>query len=546
MNKRKVKIAILAAVLSLVVSSIILIGGASAENVRVTAGRIKEANIAFNDKLTLAFTVEPTILLPNNAELGLGVWESTEEDPTLSNISYVNFRKKTLNGYNYYKTKEISLSDVSKEIYVAAVYKLDGAISLAQNPVKYSMATFFMKNLANPIGGNRATVYENYVALAEKAGAKFTTYVEAVGGYVGYSDSTRGGVLGQNVLLRAPAKNSEGEYFIAWVDSNGTTVSNSRVTTVIPSFAGVHTYTATYGERENSLYKSTYDLEALDTGKIDFYFPGEDAADKVVSGYDSAKTPLFSSSKSIADKGISMQTYMMLKKVGDGLYYYDKAHEFEVVDTEIAGKALEMRSGHSGKRGGYVTFTDLNESYAIGAEADITYDTAKSGGYFYMGLVLTDKYGKSVTLRTNLSSGATTLSCYAEGDGSDYPGVYCERKITRIAGDTLTFRIDLNRENESVVIYENGTLLEELPLTSYATYKKALDAAEKKNEENKQNAADGETPEEVIAFDVESLHITKITIAGISNTSEDITIDNLTFFCGEPIEMVKPEEGAEN
>ena len=545
MKKRKVKIAILAAVLSLVVSSLILIGGASAEGVRMTTGRITEANIAFNDKLTLAFSVEATILLPPNAELGIGVWESTADEPTLDNISYVNFRKKTLNGYNYYKTREMSLKDVSKELYVGAVYKLDGEIVLAQNPVKYSMATFFMKNLASPIGADRSTVYENYLALAEKAGASFSTYVEAVGGYVGYSDSARGGILGQSVLLRAPAKNSEGEYFISWVDKNGNAVSTDRVFSVTLSENGIHTYTATYGDKENSIYKSTYDFEALDTGMIDFYFPGEDAEDKVVSGYDSSKTPLFSSSKTIEEAGLSMQTYMMLKKVGNGLYYYDKAHEFEVVDTELSGKALEMRNGHSGKRGSYVSFLDLNESYAIGAEADITYDTAKSGGYLYMGLLLTDKYGKTVTLRTNLSSGASTLSCYAEGDGSAYPGVYCERKITRIAGDTLTLRIDLNRENESVMIYENGTLLEELPLTSYATYKKALEAAEKKNEENKANAADGETPEEVIAFDVESLHITKITIAGISNTSEDVTIDNLTFFCGNTIEMVKPEEGAD-
>jgi len=94
-----------------------------------------------------------------------------------------------------------------------------------------------------------------------------------------------------------------------------------------------------------------------------------------------------------------------------------------------------------------------------------------------------------------------------------------------------------------VLIYENGTLLAELPLTSYATYKKAVDAAIAKNEENKANAAEGETPEEVIAFDVDSLYITKIGICGISNSSEDITVDNVTFFCGDPIEKVEPDEG---
>ena len=533
MKKRNIKSAIISLAILAVLLPILIIG-ASAETVRLTTGRITEANIAFNDKLRLAFTVEPTILLPDDAVLGIGVWESTAETPTLKNISYVNFKEKTLNGYKYFKTKGFSLSDVAKEIYVGAVYKQNDRIFMAQTPTKYSIATFFMKNLASPIGGNRVTIYENYLALAEKAGAKLETYVKAVGGYVGYSDSTRGGIIGQEVLLRAPAKNSEGKYFISWVDGSGNSVSTDRLFRVTPTEKGIHTYTATYGERDKSVYKSTYDFESLDTGMVDFYFPGEDRADKVVSGYDSSKTPLFASSKTIEDKGISMHTYMMLKKVGNGLYYYEKAHEFEVVETELAGKALEMRNGHSGKRGSYATYTDLNESYAIGAEADITYDTAKSGGFLYMNLLLSDKYGKTVTLRTNLSSGAATLSCYAEGDGSAYPSVYCDRKITRIAGDTLTFRIDLNRENESVMIYENGTLLGELGLESYATYKKAVEAAEKKSEES------GEATE---AFDVESLHITQVTIAGISNSSEDVTIDNLTFFCGNPIEMVKPEKG---
>ena len=545
MKTRKFKVAILTLILSLAMVLIIFVGTSSAEGVKITAGRIGEANVAFNDKLYLAFTVDETILLPNGAELGIAVWENTEEVPTLSNCSYVNFTQKTLNSYYYYKTRAISLSDVGKEIYVGACYKLDGEISMAQKPIKYSIAKFFLRNLASNIGENRTLIYSKYLELAEAAGATFGTYVKAVNGYVGHSRSTYGGTLGQEVLLRADAKNSEGKFFIKWVDSTGKTVSSNRVCTVIPNTEGVHTYTAVYGERDASIYKSTFDFEALETGMIEFNFPGEDNASKVVSGYDSKKTPLFSGTKAIEDAGLSMQTYMALIKVGDGLYQYNKHHEFEVVETELGGKALEMRCGVAGLRGSYATYTDMNESYAIGAEADITYDTAKSGGFLHMTLYLTDKYGKTTSLRTNLSSGANTLSCYAEGDGSAYPSVYCERKLTRYAGTTLTLRIDLNRENESVMIYDNGTLLAELPLTSYATYKKAVDAAAAKNEENKANAAEGETPEEVIAFDVDSLYITKMSICGISNSSENVTMDNVTFFCGNPIEKVEPEKGAD-
>ena len=158
MKKRKLTTALLMFILSLSMALAIFVGTSSAEEVTITAGRVTEANVAFNEKLYLAFTVEETILCPKGAELGLAVWESTDAEPSLSNCSYVNFNQKTLNSYYYYKTRAISLSDVGKEIYVAACYKLDGEISLAQKPIKYSVAKFFLKNLASPIGGSRTEI----------------------------------------------------------------------------------------------------------------------------------------------------------------------------------------------------------------------------------------------------------------------------------------------------------------------------------------------------------------------------------------------------
>ena len=82
------------------------------------------------------------------------------------------------------------------------------------------------------------------------------------------------------------------------------------------------------------------------------------------------------------------------------------------------------------------------------------------------------------------------------------------------------------------LVYANGEFLQSLPLTSYATYKKIVEKAE--------------TDEEATLFDLSTLTISNILVCGISSTKDDITIDNVTFICGEPIITEEnTEEGAE-
>ena len=160
------------------------------------------------------------------------------------------------------------------------------------------------------------------------------------------------------------------------------------------------------------------------------------------------------------------------------------------------------------------------------------YNTAKSGGFFYINLSIVDKNGKSTSLRTNITSTGSTITFYAEGDGSAYPSVYIDQKPNLVRGNILSFRAELDREGEAIKIYANGILLQSLPLTSYANYKKIVDKAE--------------SDENATLFDLDTLTISAISVCGISSTKDDITIDNVTFLCGEPIIIEKDtEEDAE-
>ena len=488
------------------------------ENKIITTAKITDSNVAFNGQLRLAFTVSETLRTPEGADLGIMVWDSSVTEPTINNCKYVNLNEKKQNGTEYYLVRPIALADIATEFYVAACYKLNGEIVIAEVPFKYSIEKYFTYNLALPITEERAYIYAEYLELAREAGATDITAIKTVGGYVGYNKITFGGSYNQQVLLRADAKNGNGEYFLVWKDSKGRVISNERLALVRVEEKGITEYTAVYGDRELSKYKSTFDFEAFDSGLIEIEYPVEDNIGKVVSGYDSAKTPLFSGTKSY--DGLKLNTYRALKKIGQNQYVYSTGHDFYILDSIIGGKEMKITNGHQG-RGVSATFYDIYESYAVGAEVDMQYNTAKSGGFFHITLTITDVNGKSTSLRTNITSTGSTCTLYAEGDGSDYPHFYLTEKVNLKRGNVLSFRAELDREGEAIDIYVNGILLEKVSLNSYANYKKITDAA----------AAD----ENKTTFDLDSLTISAIAVCGISSTKDDITVDNVTFLCGDPI-----------
>lgn len=528
MKKTRIKKLSFALVLLALMACATLFGTtASAEESIVTMAKIGNANVSFDGKVRLAFTVETTLLTPDDADIGIMVWDPSVTEPTIDNCDYVNLNEKTQNGTTYYLVRPTSLADIATEFYVAACYKIDGKFTIAEKPFKYSIEKYFTYNLASPITDDRAFIYSEYLELAREAGATDFTYATTEGGYVGYCKNSFGGAFGQNVLLRADAKNGDGEYFLCWKDKDGRVVSYDRVTMVKLENEGISKFVAVYGDKELSAYKATYDFEAFDTGLIEISYPVEDNTSKIVYGYDSAKTPLFSGSKSF--DGLSFTTYRALAKIGQDQYVYANGHDFIVVDSPIGGKSMKITNGHQG-RGVSAKFSDIYEAYAIGAEVDMEYNTAKSGGFFHINLTLLDKNGKSVSLRTNITSDGNLCTLYAEGDGSAYPSYYLQKKTELKRGNVLSFRAELDREGEAIDIYINGVFLEKVSLTSYASYKKIVDKAE--------------TDETATLFDLETLTISSIGVHGISSTKDDITVDNVTFLCGEPI-ITENEEGEE-
>ena len=532
--KRKGLITLICIAVLLVISVYAVgVGTVSAANdgESITTAKIGTANVAYNGKLRLAFTVEKTLLTPDDATLGIMVWDSDVTEPTAKNCKYVNLNAKTQNGTTYYLVRPTVLEEIGKEFYVAACYKQNGVITLAQKPFEYSIEKYFTTCIASPVSEPLADICTEYLELAKELGASDLTGIKANGGYVGYNKFSFGGAMGQQVLLRADAKNGDGKYFLCWKDSEGKVISDSRITSVKVESEGVTEYFALYGDRELSKYKASYDFESLDSGLMDFAYPTEDDISKIISGYDSKKTPLFKGTKSL--EGLSITTYRSLKSIGKDQYVYSTGHDFYLVDSPIGGKSMMITNGHQA-RGFSASFSDIYESYAIGGEVDIQYNTAVSGGFFHVNLNIVDKNGKSASLRTNITTDGKTATFYAEGSGSEYPSVYLDRKINLKEGNVLSFRAELDRESEAVAIYANGELLQKISLNSYATYKKLTDAAAKKSEE---------TGETVKAFDLETITVSSILVAGISSTKDDITIDNVSFICGDPIVKDNTAEG---
>ena len=116
---------------------------ASAEETFVTTAKIGDANVSFDGKLRLAFTVVTTVLTPNDADIGIMVWDSSVTEPTLKNCSYVNLNEKSQNGTIYYLVRPTELADITKEFYVAACYKIGTTYTIAEPPFKYSIEKFF-------------------------------------------------------------------------------------------------------------------------------------------------------------------------------------------------------------------------------------------------------------------------------------------------------------------------------------------------------------------------------------------------------------------
>ena len=514
MKKKILKVSVLVAILTVCIASIVAISVSAAKPIVQTAAKITDANLVMSGKIQIAFSVTETIVMPEGGVAGIMVWDSSITEPEIENCLYVNFNQKAYKTVNYYKTREIDVSDFGREFYVAACYKYNDEIRLGENPFKYSPMTYLTKRVGEIISSDQCDVYSSLIDLYLSSGAvdEFSA-IRTVGGFVGLCEATFGGAKGQEVIIRADAKNANDEYFLGWADDSGAIISNERLLTVKNDTDKIVTYTAVYGDGAESLYSSTYNFEALELGAVDFNVPSQYTG-YTNKGYNSARTPVWSVSNSSLPS-LSIGYYVEAVHVGDGNYVYGKSDYFEVTEGAFEGdRELYMYKGHQ-IIGYSATFkNNFEDSFSDGCEVDIKFLTLVTGGMSsYVNITLTDANGVSIALRTNLSysTSAKTMTMYAE------PTTAAERVTASVGtlirpGEIYSFRGELDRENLSIRLYANGVLVEDMPLSAYTGYQAKADT-----------------------FDVSTCYVTSMAVNTISSSKDHVTIDNLTFLRGEEI-----------
>lgn len=225
---------------------------ASAEVASDTTLEIANANVAYNDMMHLAFTLEGMETIPEGAEAGIIIWNEQKATYTAANASFTNFEKSYDGDTVYFKSEGIAAPEINTELYLAACYKLDGMITITETPFKYSIVDYYVSRLNGDITEVQSELYYSVLVygLASDAVLDDDSYVlvEAVNGSVGENGKSYGLIaeVGGSITLVAEDTNASGGNFVKWVDSNGETVSETANCTIIPETAGVKVYTAVY------------------------------------------------------------------------------------------------------------------------------------------------------------------------------------------------------------------------------------------------------------------------------------------------------------
>ena len=489
-NKSFSKIALL---LVLCLTALCAVGIVASADGETPVAKIDSANVAYNDMVQLAFTIEATSALDKDAELGIIAWRTdVTDDLTVENAFYATFNSSTKDGKTYFKTRGIPAKEMDTPIYVAACYRIgEGEITIAETPFSYSALQYAGSRLSSAgITAKQAKLYEDLIAygmssdtvLADDANYAF---VRAINGNIGSAGATIGGWYGKTVLLRAEAKNANDEYFIKWVDESGATVSTDRLHSVTVDKAGITEYTAVYGAMADSAYGWTYNFEALNDSLVAVPTPNlasvpNDTAYNTTYYNKSWKVTKtlgnYSYTTFIAPKTEKVDGVNTLVKGEDGLYSIAAKDEYTIYESENGDKELAIFRDLC--PAGYAnTFTSKSSVIYQTLEFDITYDAITRKGIANSFFVdLKDANGKKVSIRVNLD----LANDYKTLTFSDQKATDAENKAGRtpfptkteiIVGATLTIKAVINTQDASMTLYANGESLGTLPLVSWGTYK---------------------------------------------------------------------------
>ena len=536
---RKTKLVVLLLAVTLMIASALAIVS-SAEEVTL---KIDSANVAYNDMMHLAFTLENADTVPDGADAGIIIWDKEQTDYLVSNAVFATFTKCSDGNVTYYKSYGIAAPQIGSVIYVAACYMTDDVITVTQSPIEYSLIEYFASRLDSQITDTQEELYESVLTYGAASDAVLLddayVLVMANGGYVGKHNRSLGvaSEAGKSFLLRAPVTNGSGKYFSKWVDAEGNTVSTERVCNVTPETTGITYYTAVYGE--GTSYANAFGFDDYEIGEVNAGAPDLTKAPTLAAqgAYSGTNYKIWQSDKTHeniyyyrylgptatitgqTDKGKNIYEFTVDENNNYSVDLYDSFH---VVSENGADKVLSVhRDLPSSGWGVRFTNADASTNKATYAEVDLRYDTFNADNVQHHVSIEVYNGTETVTYRTNLFDMTDKSSfIYAENPANSN---YVSRAVNDAAGntryfshdadETFTFGAEFVNRTETVEgvettvsyvdYYINGEYFGSLPLSAFSAHKATL--------------ADGK------------FFIKKLNVVSISSARDDITIDNVCF-----------------
>ena len=264
--KKQYKIFGLILALALLVCSVVALSASAEDSLA-----IEYANVAYNKMTQLAFTIKGTPA--EGAEVGLAYWGyDVTAEKTIDNAT-VTFESGVLEGKTYWLTPGIPASKMSSKITIAPVTKdANGNVAIAGALFEYSIYDYVNDRLSDDnVTDAQMKLYTNLV----KYGNSAEKIINKTNPTIPYVIAENGEMLatgksfalvsaGDKFVLRANTINADGNYFLYWAASDGSKIYD-RIANVTAGAANA-TYTATYGDKAESAYGGSLNLNALTVG----------------------------------------------------------------------------------------------------------------------------------------------------------------------------------------------------------------------------------------------------------------------------------------
>lgn len=487
-NTKFARVISLVFALSLMVCAIIGIT-ASAEEATPDI-EIGNVNVAYNEMLHLTFTINGANKAPAGATVGVMTWDADVENPNKDNYTKKYSIATERDNTTYYKTGGVAATEIDDVIVVAAYYDYNGETVVCETPFAYSIIKYLGTRLTeDKLTLAQADLYAKLIKYAvasnkilDAEGNPNYAFVKAVNGYVGNHGQSIGGWAGKEVLLRAEAKNADGEYFLGWKNEEGVIVSENRLFWVNCPEAGIDTYTAIFGDKDSSMYKNTVNLESMNS------FPADTTQDGL---YANMKTSLGS---------------------------------FSIGYDPITGDK-ELHLNRTATGGGYFFYNTKGVSGSVGCELDITRYNLKTASTSIEHFTISmDKKGTTTAVTARIinfyyNANAKSIRIDLGGNGDDKTLLTFTPEI----GETYTFGMSFQKKSTTTVDEATGeeTITYGVDFTFYFNGKAIATVDAMKIKNFKDIAAN---------VDLENFYIDQYALTGYNAAADNISIDNYTTF----------------